>query len=212
MNKKTFIHSFNCLIFTMLMGGCSPVNYKANLQHADLCCSNFADIKYIQLGYEEPIEMKIGEDQSPARIFGNQKSFFMAVQLPPHSGPYELQIESIPVNQSLFLPECLLLDDNYQVKNKIAFNEFENSNGHASHHFFINQDTGFRYLILYSTNLALGKKSQIRQTGVVTVPILVGPLIVNYSSGTDVKNSVISSEGGQVLVRAKKYLLTTVKP
>ena len=197
------------LMFACLYG-CTQIDYKSNLQQASICCSQLSEIQYLPLVYNEPLTVRVGEDKSPARYFDKNKSFFLAVQLPKFEGPYEVQIQSIPINKQLFLPNSLILDDNYRIIEKIPNSVFDISNGNGSYKFFVNRNEGFRYLVLYATDI--GKESEMRTIGITTVPIVAGPVVFNYSTGTDTKSKIKTAEGGELTVRVIKYQPKNVEP
>lgn len=196
-------------IIIMCLYGCQ-IDYKRNLQQANICCTKLSEIHYLPLVYNEPLTVRVGEGDSPARYFDNNKSFFVGVQLPKYEGAYEIQIQSIPVNGQLFLPNGLILDGSYSINEKIPNSEFHISNGSGNYQFFVNRDEGYRYLILYTTDI--GKESEMRTTGINSVPIVSGPVMFTYSSGTDTRSKIKTAEGGELTIRAIKYQPRNAEP
>ncbi|SEA38802.1 Maltose operon substrate-binding protein precursor (MalM) [Thiothrix caldifontis] len=194
-----------------LLSGCANVDYKANLQQASVCCNQLADIQYLPLSYDKPLEAAVGSKETPVRLFDGSKSFFLAAQLPAFTAPYEVQITSEPVGTQLFAPQGLLLNANHQVVRKIPASAFQYSNGWLSHKFFLNRDEGLRYVVLYAAQEEVGKAREQRHAAVTTSPIVAGAYTFHYSVGNDVQNKITSAEGGKLTLKAVTYQLRDAK-
>lgn len=201
LNHKIFCY----LSLAICLVGCTAKNFKANLQNASICCAHPAEIKYQALNYDEPIDEFVGDEDSPVRLFGQEKSFFLGVSLPVFTSAYEIQIKSKPVQQALFMPQGILLDKDFQIAKRIEANSFKLSNGMAYYNFFINKDEGLRYLVLYTSRDVIGIKNDNFKSDISTTPISTGNVTFMYSEGTASMVTVTTAEGGHLIIEAKKY-------
>lgn len=142
----------------------------AALASATVCCQRYADIPYQPLGAEKEIHLTI-DQSSPAYIFPEGKSYFAAYRLPENKGSFTLDVSSL-FSKSVFIPQLILLDGNFNVTRTIkadAFNYLEPKLIRAeqyataltvdrSHEGNINNET---YLLIYTPAEQLLKNSVV---------------------------------------------------
>lgn len=209
---KNNIKVLLCGVLIVSLQGCATtaVDFKKNLQDSQVCCNKLADIDYKQLEYDKKLHTNVGAKKSPVRTFKEGKSFFVPVKLPAYTGPYEIQVESKPVKNQLFVPKIVLLDKNYNIRKQIPANKFQFSNGLARYKFFLNKDEGYRYLILHTSPSDIGKKGLSQTTSTQLIPIIAGPYIFYYTNASESKNIITSAEGGKVDITAIPYKPKTI--
>lgn len=194
------------------ISGCQKeIDYKAKINEVNNCCKSYADVFYQKLTFDEVLNQNIGDENSQAMDFQEGRSFFMAVQLPPYKHPFEVQIDSIPQNNKLFVPTLLLLNKQFEVTRIITDSAFEYSNGNSSYNFFINEnDRMNRYMILYTRSNIVGKKHESVTTQQTTIPIIAAGYVIYYTDHNVVNNKIINARGGQLSIVAKEYKLRNI--
>lgn len=199
------------LLLTILLTGCtSPIDYKKGLQDSSLCCEQLSAVQYTKLQYGKAESKHLGTEGDKARKFPEGKSFYMAVELPEYEGPFEIQIESVPTNNKVFIPRVTLLDKNYKTLKQISASSFVFNNGKAAHKFFVNEDKGYKYMMLYTAPDDIGKKGKQLKAGSRIVPIYTGAFVFYYRHGKDEDKTIESAEGGLLKVKALKYTLKKI--
>lgn len=182
-------------------------DYERQLAQTSSCCDQLQTIHYHPIKYDKLLTVQMGGKKQAARQFSTGKSYFAAIELPAFTSAYEIKIQSLPINKKLFWPNVQILDANFQVIKEIDAKEFAYSNGDLKNSFFINQDLGYRYLIIYTNPQLAGQASEARQVGTNDIYLPVGTGLVSLSSGFDKKQQITSSAGGILQVKLKKYEL-----
>jgi len=213
LKKRYFLTCLILVVNTVNLGGCQKdIDYKKSLISAKECCQSYSDLKYRKLIFEQSIDYHIGDENSEAMFFPEGKSFFAAVQLPDYKGPYEVQIDSLPIHNKLFVPTMLHLNKNYEVIKKTVDSSFEYSNGRSSYRFFINEeDKQNKYIILYTRTGIVGKQNQAITTSQSTVPIYAGGYVLYYTSHSEQKNAIKNARGGNLNISALEYKLRKIE-
>jgi len=187
------------------------INYKEKLVTAKDCCKTYADIRFKKLDFKDPLSQQVGDEESPAMSFPEGKSFFMAIEFPEFKIPFEINIESLPTYNQLFVPTLLLLDRQYRVVRRIEDSSFQYSNGKTSYKFFINyEDKNIHYMVVYTRSGIIGKTNHSVTTQQATIPIFAGAYVINYTTHSEVKNKIKNARGGNLNVVAKEYKLRNI--
>lgn len=197
-------------LLALTFTSCATTNYKQNLQQASLCCTQFSSIAFKKLPYNKEVKKALGGEGDNARLFKEGKSFYYPVELPPYEGAFEIQIKSTAVDNKIFIPRILLLNNQHKVVKRISSSRFILMNGTASHKFFVNQDLNYRYMILYTAPQDLGKTGKKIQDTSYATPIHTGGFVFYYKHGSEKTSLITSSEGGQLAVTILKYKPTKI--
>ena len=128
------------LFMSLVLGGCTSLEtafpsshsslnqddakqgYEA-LASATLCCQRYADISYQPLGEGKEINLTI-DHASPVYPFPEGKSYFAAYRLPENKGSFTIDVSSF-FAKSVFIPQVLLLDGNFNVTRTIKADAFK---------------------------------------------------------------------------------------
>ena len=193
----------------MLAGCVTPVHEQASvLQQAPVCCSGYAEFKYVALEIDKAKSVRLAKD-SPAFPFDSGKSYFYAARLPPFSTPLLLTIESEGVvagegRTSVFRPEVILLDQEYRMTRRIAGDTFKRSNtAMLSGAVFINQDNAAETYVVIFTRTANGGDSEMVKTFTPQMISLGGPAIT--INGMENAVSLSYGPSGLVTLLLRKY-------
>ncbi len=205
MIKQITILTFLSFALVGLAGCVTTTDYKKSLQTANTCCSQLSDVKYKKLEYNKAASKALGEEGDKARLFKSGKSFYFPVELPSYEGAFEIQIESTPVNNKIFIPRIALLDSKHRTIKRISSSSFVMMNGAAKHKFFVNKDLSYRYMVLYTSPADLGKTGKRIQDTSQATPIFAGGYIFYYTHGADTTSTITSAEGGKLSVKILKY-------
>lgn len=205
--------SYLCLTIALSSAsGCtSTLDYQKQLAKTPSCCEQLHTIRYQPATYNKALTINMGGKKAPARQFLEGKSFFAAIRLPAYNSPYEIKIASEPIRKQLFWPTIQILDINYQVVEEINADTFTYSNGELNNSFFINQDLGYRYLIIYTKPQLIGKSGEARNVGTTNVYIPTGTSSLNLAYAVDQKQKITTSAGGKIKVELVKYQPRTLK-
>jgi len=212
MSSRHIDLAFLALILAPVLSGCQKdIDYKATMDTAEECCKSYSDIQYLELNFKKALNQDIGDGNSPAMNFPEGKSFFMAVQLPPFNAPFEVQIDSIPQYNKLFVPTVLLLNEQFEITRQIDDSAFEYSNGNSSYDFFVNEEDRMnRYMILYTRSNIIGKENESVTTNQTIIPIYAAGYIVYYTDHSEVNNKIINARGGRLRIKLKEYKLRNI--
>lgn len=106
----------SCLL---LLSGCAlePVS-RQPIEQASVCCSSFAELKYSPIATGQEVRFEINSD-TPAFVFRGDKSFFIAIELPPGNEKRTLLVRAFPtsvirVSSSYFFPVVAFLDEGHR--------------------------------------------------------------------------------------------------
>lgn len=198
---------FIFLALVIGLNGCaSKLDYQKQLAQTPICCERLQDIRYHPAVYDKVLTVNLGgKKKTPVRQFATGKSFFAAIQLPTYTAPYEIQITSLPNEQQLFWPTVQILDANFQLTQELGADRFTYSNGELSNHFFINQDVGYRYLLIYTKPNAIGKAGTLREVGASNLYLPAETGLFNLAYGVDQKKELKTAAGGKLQLRFIKY-------
>ena len=159
---------------SVVLASCATpvVEQTAALERAQVCCAAYSELSYPALELDKPKSVRLGEG-SPAYVFDTGKSFFYAARLPPFSDALLLKIESEGTlagegKTSVFRPEILLLDRDYQVTRRIAGDGFRRTGVAALQgSVFINPDNAAEtYVVVFTRTGA--------QAGTDTIKMFTG--------------------------------------
>ncbi|MEO8628465.1 MAG: MalM family protein [Betaproteobacteria bacterium] len=160
------------------------------------------------LELDKPNSVRLGAGSS-AFEFSTGKSYFHAARLPSFSGPVLLTIESEGTvagegKTSVFRPEVLLLDENFQVTRQITAESFKRNNTAAlSGSVFVNSMNAADTYIIVFTRSGAHAGSEMVKTFTPQMLSLGGPAVT--VNGTE--NSIRLSYGpeGLLTLLLRKY-------
>ncbi|MFZ3465821.1 MalM family protein [Vibrio harveyi] len=105
----------------------SPTLEATTLQsvpEAAVCCNNFSEFPWLELGTNEQIEFSINAD-SPVGRFAEGNSYFAAFKLPARSSKVNIQLASHMVNGEVFAPKLITLDKAFNIVNINVHDSFD---------------------------------------------------------------------------------------
>lgn len=125
MNNK---HSLLAIVLGALLAGCaSEPSTQLEItppSNSDVCCSDFSQYPFAQLRDNEEIKFDI-DLASPVGAFETGNSHFAAFRFSDRSGDVTVSISSLMVDDNVFAPEVLILDENFAVVRTIKLDEFK---------------------------------------------------------------------------------------
>ncbi|HAS6149994.1 TPA: transcriptional regulator [Vibrio vulnificus] len=159
-------HSLLAVVLGALLAGCaSDAQMQTELApptNAEVCCTEFSQFPYVQLNDNEDIKFDIDLNSSIAH-FGEGNSYFSAFRFSDRSAEVRVMISSLMIDDSVFAPEVLLLDESYKPVKTIKFNEFKTVASDAftrtryANRFRVNAEQT-PYFVIYTPADQLGKQ------------------------------------------------------
>lgn len=159
-----------------------------------VCCSEFALFPFVQLNDDENIKSDIDITSSVA-TFSQGNSYFSAFRFSDRSADVEVMVSSLMINDSVFAPEILLLDEQFKPSQVVNFSDFHirSSNAFTRTRYVktlrINaQQTP--YLVIYTPAEQLGKKIKVDHPAKVrakefgeVMPMVTDPVYTHVLGG-----------------------------
>ncbi|KYN23808.1 transcriptional regulator [Vibrio cidicii] len=127
-NKMKNKHSLLAVVLGALLTGCaSDAKLQTELTpptNAEVCCSDFAQFPYAQLNDNEDLKFDV-DLASPVGTFAAGNSHFAAFRFSERSGDVTVTVSSLMIDDSVFAPEVLLLDKQFQVVETLKLQDFQ---------------------------------------------------------------------------------------
>ncbi|WP_170320371.1 MalM family protein [Vibrio cidicii] len=121
-------HSLLAVVLGALLTGCaSDAKLQTELTpptNAEVCCSDFAQFPYAQLNDKEDLKFDV-DLASPVGTFAAGNSHFAAFRFSERSGDVTVTVSSLMIDDSVFAPEVLLLDKQFQVVETLKLQDFQ---------------------------------------------------------------------------------------
>ena len=115
------------LLGALLSGCASDAQVQTQLTpptNAEVCCSDFAQFPYAQLNDNEDLKFDI-DLGSPVGTFTTGNSHFAAFKFSDRSSEMVMTLSSLMIDDSVFAPEAILLDANFQPVKTLKFEDFK---------------------------------------------------------------------------------------
>ncbi|NIY92730.1 MalM family protein [Vibrio diazotrophicus] len=163
--------------------------------NTEICCSSYAQFPFAQLGDNENIKFDI-DLASPVGSFPSGNSHFAAFRFSDRSQELLLTLSSQFVNDSVFAPEVILLNEAFQPVAQYSLEEFQTKAADAfSRTQYV---TRFRadavktpYMIVYTSAETLGQRITVDHPAKVrakefgeAMPMVVDPTYTYQLGGT----------------------------
>ncbi|MBE4572351.1 transcriptional regulator [Vibrio navarrensis] len=127
-NKMKNKHSLLAVVLGALLTGCaSDAKVQTELTpptNAEVCCTDFAQFPYAQLNDNEDLKFDV-DLASPVGTFSAGNSHFAAFRFSERSGDVTVTLSSLMIDDSVFAPEVLLLDKQFQVVETLKLQDFQ---------------------------------------------------------------------------------------
>ncbi|AVX01795.1 TPA: transcriptional regulator [Vibrio vulnificus] len=121
-------HSLLAVVLGALLAGCaSDAQVQTELApptNAEVCCSEFSQFPYAQLNDKEDIKFDV-DLASPVGTFSQGNSHFAAFRFSDRSGDVTVTVSSLMIDDSVFAPEVLLLDNQFKVVETFKLADFQ---------------------------------------------------------------------------------------
>ncbi|WKY60165.1 MalM family protein [Vibrio sp. SNU_ST1] len=123
-NKSSML----AVVLGALLSGCaSDAQVQTKLDaptNAEVCCSDFSQYPYAQLNDNEDLKFDI-DLGSPVGTFTTGNSHFAAFKFSERSGEMVVKLSSLMIDDSVFAPEAMLLDENFKPVQTLKFEDFK---------------------------------------------------------------------------------------
>ena len=204
------------LVLGLAASGCAtkvPDQVSA-LSSTPVCCQTYSEFRYVPLQLDKLQSVKLGPG-SQAFVFDSGKSYFYAAQLPAHSGPLVLSIESEGTvagaeRSSVLRPEVLMLDTNYQVMRHIPGESFKHTR--ASDFLgtvFINKENESEtYVVIFTRTGAGASGEAMKQFTPHTLSLGGAPITLDGSEQTV---PLVFGPDGLLTVSLQRYQPAAIK-
>ncbi|MBE4587258.1 transcriptional regulator [Vibrio navarrensis] len=127
-NRMKNKHSLLAVVLGALLTGCaSDAKVQTELTpptNAEVCCTDFAQFPYAQLNDNEDLKFDV-DLASPVGTFSAGNSHFAAFRFSERSGDVTVTLSSLMIDDSVFAPEVLLLDNQFQVVETLKLQDFQ---------------------------------------------------------------------------------------
>lgn len=124
-NKKS---SILAVVLGALLSGCaSDAQVKLELTpptNSEVCCTTYSEFPFVQLQDNEDIKFNI-DLASPVGSFTSGNSHFSAFRFSDRSQDVRVTLSSLFVDDSVFAPTALLLDNHFQVVTQYKLEDFQ---------------------------------------------------------------------------------------
>jgi len=121
-------HSLLAVVLGALLAGCaSDAQVQTELApptNAEVCCTEFSQFPYAQLNDKEDIKFDV-DLASPVGTFSQGNSHFAAFRFSERSGDVTVTVSSLMIDDSVFAPEVLLLDNQFKVVETFKLADFQ---------------------------------------------------------------------------------------
>jgi len=167
-NKKSII----ALVLGMALTACASTSPQENKQalisplpYSEVCCTNYAEFPWIQLGTNEALDFQI-DQSAPIGHFTDGNSYFNAFKLSPRSGRVQIRLSSYMVDGDVFAPKLIALDENFNVVSEANLDDFSIK---ASDAFtrtqyqlnFVLDASKTPYFVIYTPETTLGESIKV---------------------------------------------------
>ncbi|MGF1709559.1 MalM family protein [Vibrio kagoshimensis] len=193
-NKSSIL----AVVLGALLGGCaSDVQVQTELSpptNSEVCCSDFTQFPYAQLNDNEDLKFDI-DLGSPVGNFTTGNSHFAAFKFSDRSGEMVVTLSSLMIDDSVFAPEVIFLDEAFQPTKTVKFDDFKVQASDAftrtSYVERLRIDASKTpYMIVYTPADELGKaikvdhpaKVRAKEFGEV-MPMVIDPVYTNRLGG-----------------------------
>ncbi len=193
-NKSSML----AVVLGALLSGCaSDAQVQTKLDaptNAEVCCSDFSQFPYAQLNDNEDLKFDI-DLGSPVGTFTTGNSHFAAFKFSERSGEMVVKLSSLMIDDSVFAPEAMLLDENFKPLKTLKFEDFKVQASDAftrtSYIEHLRVDASKTpYIIIYTPADELGKaikvdhpaKVRAKEFGEV-MPMVTDPVYTNQLGG-----------------------------
>ncbi|UOE81645.1 MalM family protein [Vibrio splendidus] len=115
------------LLGALLSGCASDAQVQKQLPpptNAKVCCSDFSQFPYAQLNDNEDLKFDI-DLGSPVGTFTTGNSHFAAFKFSDRSAEMVVTLSSLMINDSVFAPEAVLLNEKFQPVKTLKFEDFK---------------------------------------------------------------------------------------
>ncbi|PTP36700.1 transcriptional regulator [Vibrio splendidus] len=123
-NKSSML----AVVLGALLSGCaSDAQVQTKLDaptNAEVCCSDFSQFPYARLNDNEDLKFDI-DLGSPVGTFTTGNSHFAAFKFSERSGEMVVKLSSLMIDDSVFAPEAMLLDENFKPVQTLKFEDFK---------------------------------------------------------------------------------------
>ncbi|MEZ8052008.1 MULTISPECIES: MalM family protein [Vibrio] len=193
-NKSSIL----AVVLGALLGGCaSDAQVQTELApptNSEVCCSDFSQFPYAQLNDKEDLKFDI-DLGSPVGNFTTGNSHFAGFKFSERSGEMVVTLASLMIDDSVFAPEVIFLDEAFQPVKTLKFDDFRIQASDAftrtSYAERLRVDaTKTPYMIIYTPADELGKtikvdhpaKVRAKEYGEV-MPMVIDPVYTNRLGG-----------------------------
>ncbi|CAK1696553.1 maltose operon periplasmic protein [Vibrio crassostreae] len=193
-NKSSML----AVVLGALLSGCaSDAQVQTKLDaptNAEVCCSDFSQFPYAQLNDNEDLKFDI-DLGSPVGKFATGNSHFAAFKFSDRSAEMVVKLSSLMIDDSVFAPEAMLLDESFKPVQTLKFEDFKVQASDAftrtSYIERLRVDASKTpYIIIYTPADELGKavkvdhpaKVRAKEFGEV-MPMVTDPVYTNQLGG-----------------------------
>lgn len=193
-NKSSIL----AVVLGALLGGCaSDAQVQTELSpptNSEVCCSDFSQFPYAQLNDKEDLKFDI-DLGSPVGNFTTGNSHFAGFKFSERSGEMVVTLASLMIDDSVFAPEVIFLDEAFQPVKTLKFDDFRIQASDAftrtSYAERLRVDAAKTpYMIIYTPADELGKtikvdhpaKVRAKEYGEV-MPMVIDPVYTNRLGG-----------------------------
>lgn len=193
-NKSSML----AVVLGALLSGCaSDAQVQTKLDaptNAEVCCSDFSQFPYARLNDSEDLKFDI-DLGSPVGTFTTGNSHFAAFKFSERSGEMVVKLSSLMIDDSVFAPEAMLLDENFKPVQTLKFEDFKVQASDAftrtSYIERLRVDASKTpYIIIYTPADELGKSIKVDHPAKVrakefgeVMPMVTDPVYTNQLGG-----------------------------
>ena len=193
-NKSSML----AVVLGALLSGCaSDAQVQTKLDaptNAEVCCSDFSQFPYAQLNDNEDLKFDI-DLGSPVGTFTTGNSHFAAFKFSERSGEMVVKLSSLMIDDSVFAPEAMLLDENFKPVQTLKFEDFKVQASDAftrtSYIERLRVDASKTpYIVIYTPADELGNKVKVDHPAKVrakefgeVMPMVTDPVYTNQLGG-----------------------------
>lgn len=173
-----------CLLVSLSLTACSSTESIkkpiAALPSSSVCCTDFSQFSWIQLGTTEDIDFQL-DSSSPIGRFSDGNSHFAAFKLSARSEKVRLRLASLMVNDAVVAPKLIALDDKFNIVSTTNLEQMDikTSDAFSRTQFQLNFEldaTKTPYVIVYSSDSYLGQSIKVKHPARVRAEELGEPM------------------------------------
>lgn len=196
-NKKSII----ALVLGMALTACASTSPQENksaqispLPYSQVCCTNYAEFPWIQLGTNEDLDFQIDQN-APVGHFTDGNSYFNAFKLSQRSGRVQIRLGSYMVDGEVFAPKLIALDENFNLVSEADLDDFtiKASDAFTRTQYQLNfalDAAKTPYFVIYTPETALGESIKVDHPAKVrakelgeAMPMVTDPTYVHGYNG-----------------------------